>query len=122
MFVDSSNLAPGTYEYFVRSINGADRTDYVSCGKITIPGVPTTPPGPPVCSVFYSNGRAVVSWAAVGGARSYQVRHNGFWQTRTTELTWTDDSPGNGVYTVEAVFANEVKSTRTTCKVVQPPT
>ena len=119
MFVDS-NPAPGTYEYFVRSINGENRTDYVSCGMITIPEEPTTPPGPPVCSVFYSNGRAVVSWEAVAGARSYQVRHNGFWQVRTAELSWVDDTPGTGLYTVEAVFAGEVKSSRTTCAVIEP--
>jgi uncharacterized repeat protein (TIGR01451 family) len=114
MYTDT-NVPAGTYEYFVRSINGANRTDYVSCGKVTVPG---TSDGPGSCTVFYSNGNAVVDWTALDGAHSYQVRHNGYWQVRTTELWWHDTTPGHGTYTVEAVFAAELKSNRTTCDVV----
>ncbi len=73
--------------------------------------------GPGSCTVEVSStGEVVVSWTSVPNAHSYQVLRNGHWRVRTDQLSWTDAHPRSGaVYEVEAVFANEAKSTRTTC-------
>ena len=109
-FVDANPPRGERLEYFVRSISRAVRSGYTSCGSIEIPDEPN----PPVCEINRINGTVVVSWSAVEGAKSYQVRQNGVWQVRTTQLSYVDHTPGDG-YTVEAIFAGNVKGTPVSC-------
>jgi len=107
-------------EYFVRAIGADDKTDYVSCGKVTIPDDPGPDPVPPAeCTVSYGDGGATISWSPVDGAKAYQVRSNGQWIVRVDAHTtsYLDIPPRDG-YTVEAVYSGNVKSSRTVCEVI----
>jgi hypothetical protein len=106
-----------TVEYSVRAIGADDKTDYVSCGSITIPDDPTPPAPPASCSVSVAGGVATITWSPVDGAKAYQVRSNGSWLVRVHDptTTWTD-TKNRGGYTVEAVYPGEVKSSRTVCE------
>ncbi len=103
-------------EYLVRSIGPDGKTDHVSCGTVTVPDGPDpTATGPASCTVKVGWSGASLSWTAVDGAKAYQVRSNGQWLVRTTNLSFDDPQPRDG-YTVEAVFPGNVKTARTQCE------
>ncbi|MBN4047380.1 hypothetical protein JYT71_00065 [Acidimicrobiaceae bacterium AH-315-P05] len=121
MFTDTNAPRGVELEYFVRSIGPDGRSDYVSCGSVKLPKNPPPPPPPPptpeppVCLLSNVGGQVVLQWNGVAGARSYQVREDGIWRVRTTDLSWVGSAP-HGVYTVEAVFKGNVKSDRAVCE------
>lgn len=114
MFTDANPPLDVNLEYFVRAIGSDSKSEYTSCGQTIIPP-DDTPPGPPVCEIRHDYDTVQINWSPVDGAKAYQVRQDGVWQTRTKALSWTDSSPGTN-YTVEAVFPGNIKSDPTNCQ------
>ena len=113
MFIDDAAPAGATVSYSVRAIGPDSKTDYVGCGSVTVPG--DDPQGPTSCQARLVAGGVEITWTAADGAKAYQVRTNGQWLVRTTHLSFTDDQVRDN-YTVEAVFADNVKSEVTECQ------
>ena len=113
-FVDHAPAKGVMHEYFVRSISGDTKSDYVSCGKVLIP----TDPHPPqlTCTATSAGGHVVLSWNGVADAKAYQIRLDGKWVARTTDTTWTGPA-AHGQYTVESISQGNVKSTPVVCPV-----
>lgn len=112
-YMDTNPPTGVELEYSVRSIGDDGKSGYASCGTVRIDD--EQPPVDFRCHVVDSLGKAVVDWTAVPGAKAYQVRLDGKWQVRTTELWWADEHPRGGTYTVEAVFKGNVKSEPVVC-------
>ena len=112
MFVDETAPAGATVSYSVRAIGPDSRTDYVGCGSVTVPG--DDPTGPTTCQARLVADGVEITWTAADGAKAYQVRANGKWLVRTTNLSYTDHTVQDN-YTVEAIFAGNTKSDPTPC-------
>ncbi len=91
-FTDTG-AAPGSYSYEVRWRPNGVVTD-VACGSITVP----EPVGSPCTAIINAAGQVELTWTAVPGEDSYQVRDDDGWVATVSNggLSYTDTSPTLG--------------------------
>jgi hypothetical protein len=101
---------PGTYDYDIRSQLDGIQWD-TSCNTVTV----TDPPGADQsCTASVDDGVVTLSWTAIAGEDSYQVRRDDTWQATQGGLNY-NESPGAGSYVYEIKSKMDGVTTLTSC-------
>lgn len=110
-YTDNGLTNGTTYSYTVRASNIAGTSSSSSAVTAT-PAKPVAAPASPGAPVAVAgDGTVALSWTAVAGATSYQVRRGGTVVTTTAGTTWTDTGLTNGTtYVYDLVAVNDVGS------------
>ncbi|MCP5028370.1 MAG: hypothetical protein GY929_19005, partial [Actinomycetia bacterium] len=84
----------GDHSYVIRLWAGGMQDITCQPDPITVDG---DPPAAQTCAAVVNAGVVSLSWDAIAGEKTYQVRRDGAWLAGTGTLTY-DDSPGPGSY------------------------
>ena len=102
---------PGTHTYEIRTY-----LDGVVWDTLCDPTVTIDPPAPQTClAVLNDDDSVTLTWSAIAGEDTYQVRRNNVWVADAGNVLTYTDSPGPGTHTYVIRSRTNDQTTNTTC-------